>query len=143
MSTPLGTFLTLDPASFSGPPLGAPVIAADLHGLAVTFVTNVVSGSTYPLLNLAFSNDLDKFALASWLFLTLWDWSGDGGPPPPDLVTTQGVNGIWLAWDSVDICCGRGYLLVSGKALIGSPAVNTAYQSLYVGVVQWNSVAVP
>lgn len=146
MSVPQGTFLTIIPAVFPSLPLAAPAIAADLHGLAVSYVTNVVSGSpalTYPVLNLAFSNDLDKFAVTSWLFLVLWDLSSDAGPPPPDLSTASGIGGLWLSWDFVDICCGRGYLSVSAKALLGSPVTPSAFQQLYVGVLQWNSVAVP
>lgn len=146
MSVPAGSFVTIIPANFPALPLGSPTIAADLHGLAVAYVTTVLSGSpalSYPLLTLAFSNDLAKFALASWLFVTLWDWSLETGPPPPDLVTSSGIAGIWLAWDSVDICCGRGYLLVSAKANVGSPPSPSPFQQLYVGIVQWNSVLVP
>lgn len=146
MSAPLGTFVTLDPAIMPAAPLNAPVIAADLHGLAVVYVTSVSGGSpaiARPVLNLAFSNDLLAFALSSWLFLTLWDWDADTGPPPPDLVGSSGIAGVWLTWDSIEICCGRGYLSVSAKANVGSPPAPSAFQQLYVGVLQWNSIAVP
>lgn len=144
MSTPKGTIVTVQPANFPSLPLAMPAIAADLHGLAVVYTTLIASGSpaiNYPVLNLAFTNDLATFA--SWLFLTLWDWSADTGPPPPDLVAASGIAGLWLEWDFIDICCGRGYLSISAKASVGSPPAPSAFQQMYVGIVQWNSVAVP
>jgi len=142
---PPGTIIVrIDPSTFPSLPLGAPVIAADLHGLAVVYTTLVQAGSpavTYPIFNLAFTNDLAGFG--SWLFLTLWDWSIETGPPPPDLVAATVPAGVWLAWDFIEICCGRGYLVISAKATVGSPPAPSAFQQLYVGILQWNSVAVP
>jgi hypothetical protein len=143
MSTPVGTFVTIAPGNEPAAPLNAPVIAADLHGLAVVYATLASSGSpatNKPVLNLAFSNDLVKFALASWLYLTIWDWTTDTGPPPPDLVVGSGIAGLWLTWDALEICCGRGYLSISAKATVGSPPAPSAFQQMYVGVLQWNSV---